>query len=94
MSTATIAAIIDQVKLDVLSKTQATDNANKRKEISRTFICETRTVGYLLTFLLTFYPADTVTGWALRYLIYLSIMSQYNLQYHPKKWLRMLALQL
>ena len=40
MSTATIAAIIDQVKLDVLSKTQATDNANKRKEISRTFICE------------------------------------------------------
>lgn len=40
MSTATIASIIDQVKFDVLSKTQATDNANKKKEISRTFICE------------------------------------------------------
>jgi hypothetical protein len=40
MSTATIASIIDQVKLDIFSKTQTTDNANKRKEVSRTFICE------------------------------------------------------
>ena len=40
MSTATIASIIDEVKLDVFSKTQTTDNANKRKEVSRTFICE------------------------------------------------------
>lgn len=44
MSTATIASIIDQVKLDVFSKTQTTDNANKRKEISRTFICEPETI--------------------------------------------------
>jgi len=40
MSTAPIASIIDQVKLDIFSKTQTTDNANKRKEVSRTFICE------------------------------------------------------
>lgn len=52
MSTATIASIIDQVKLDVLSKTQTTDNANKKKEISRTFICEPDYI--CLTFLLTF----------------------------------------
>ena len=63
MSTATIASIIDQVKLDVLSKTQATDNANKRKEVSRTFISKPESLTiYLLTVLLTFYPADTVTG--------------------------------
>jgi len=44
MSTTTIAAIIDQVKCDVLSKTQARDNAIKRKEVSRTFISDTVTV--------------------------------------------------
>lgn len=44
MSTATIATIIDQVKLDVLSKTQPVDNAVKRKEVSRTFISDTVTV--------------------------------------------------
>lgn len=31
--------IIDQVKVDILSKTQALDNASKKKEIARTFIC-------------------------------------------------------
>jgi threonine aldolase len=31
--------IIDEVKVDILSKTHGTDNATKRKEIARTFIC-------------------------------------------------------
>lgn len=36
---ASLAAVIDQVKFDLISKTQAADNAAKRKEIARTFIC-------------------------------------------------------
>ncbi|KAF8807201.1 hypothetical protein BYT27DRAFT_7189286 [Phlegmacium glaucopus] len=44
MSTTTIATINDQVGVDVLSKTQAADNAIKRREISRTFISDTVTV--------------------------------------------------
>lgn len=54
MSTATIAAIIDQVKLDVLSKTQIADNAIKRKEVSRSFICEPPQI-CLSAFLLTLF---------------------------------------
>jgi hypothetical protein len=34
------AKIVDQVKIDILSKTQNVDNAAKMKEISRTFICK------------------------------------------------------
>ncbi|KAF5356333.1 hypothetical protein D9756_004250 [Leucocoprinus leucothites] len=36
--------IIDEVKVDILSKTHGTDNASKRKEITRTFISDTVTV--------------------------------------------------
>ena len=54
MSSATIASIIDQVKLDVFSKTQTTDNAVKRKQISRTFICEPEFLNHLLTSLTIF----------------------------------------
>lgn len=32
--------VANQVKLDIISKTQALENAAKFKEISRTFICE------------------------------------------------------
>lgn len=55
MSTATIAAIIDQVKIDILSKTQTVDNALKRKEISRTFICESESGRLVRHFLLNFF---------------------------------------
>jgi hypothetical protein len=34
--------VIDEVKVDILSKTYVNDNAIKRKEISRTFICAYR----------------------------------------------------
>ncbi|KAF8895042.1 pyridoxal phosphate-dependent transferase [Gymnopilus junonius] len=37
-------SIAEHIKLDLLSKTHALDNANKRKEISRTFISDTVTV--------------------------------------------------
>jgi threonine aldolase len=43
-SDSSFASIADQVKLDIISKTQALDNASKRKEISRTFISDTVTV--------------------------------------------------
>lgn len=36
---ARLAEICDQVKVDVLSKNPAQDNAAKRKEIARSFIC-------------------------------------------------------
>ena len=36
---ANLSAVIDQVKFDLVSKTHAADNAAKRKEIARTFIC-------------------------------------------------------
>jgi hypothetical protein len=36
---ASLSAVIDQVKFDLISKTQAAENAAKRKEIARTFIC-------------------------------------------------------
>jgi fructose-1,6-bisphosphatase len=39
---AAFSTVAQQVKLDILSKTHALDNAAKRKEISRTFICESR----------------------------------------------------
>ncbi|KAF8168324.1 pyridoxal phosphate-dependent transferase [Crassisporium funariophilum] len=39
-----IAAIVEEVKLDIVSKNQAVENATKRKEISRTFISDTVTV--------------------------------------------------
>uniref|UniRef100_A0A8H7YAX0 Aromatic amino acid beta-eliminating lyase/threonine aldolase domain-containing protein n=1 Tax=Psilocybe cubensis TaxID=181762 RepID=A0A8H7YAX0_PSICU len=38
------ASIADQLKFDVVSKTHALDNANKRKDIARTFISDTVTV--------------------------------------------------
>ncbi|KAJ7431797.1 pyridoxal phosphate-dependent transferase [Mycena galericulata] len=38
----TLASIAQQIKLDILSKTHVEDNVAKRKEISRTFICESR----------------------------------------------------
>lgn len=41
---ASLSAVIDQVKFDLVSKTQAADNAAKRKEIARTFISDTITV--------------------------------------------------
>ena len=31
--------ILDEVKCDILSKTHASDNVVKRRELSRTFIC-------------------------------------------------------
>jgi hypothetical protein len=65
MSTATIATIGNQVKLDLLSKTQTTDNAIQRKEISRTFICEPQIVDEVIIMSALLYPlhlADTVTG--------------------------------
>ncbi|KAJ7786076.1 pyridoxal phosphate-dependent transferase [Mycena metata] len=37
---ASFASIANQVKLDILSKTHVDDNAAKRKEIARTFICK------------------------------------------------------
>lgn len=40
MTTATFSSIANQVKLDLISKTYEEDNAKKRKEIARTFICE------------------------------------------------------
>ena len=40
MSTSTFSSIAEQVKLDLLSKTHALDNAAKRKEIARNFVCE------------------------------------------------------
>ncbi|KDR84770.1 hypothetical protein GALMADRAFT_233107 [Galerina marginata CBS 339.88] len=43
MSTS-FSSIADQIKLDIISKTHALDNASKRKEISRTFISDTVTV--------------------------------------------------
>ncbi|KAF9014948.1 pyridoxal phosphate-dependent transferase [Cyathus striatus] len=36
-----LSEIIDQVKIDIISKTHALENANKRKEIARTFILPT-----------------------------------------------------
>ncbi|KAJ7900110.1 pyridoxal phosphate-dependent transferase [Mycena olivaceomarginata] len=41
---AAFSTVAQQVKLDILSKTHALDNAAKRKEISRTFISDTVTV--------------------------------------------------
>jgi hypothetical protein len=35
-----LAQIVDQVKVDVLSKTMAADNAARRRHVSRSFICE------------------------------------------------------
>ncbi|TFK41382.1 threonine aldolase [Crucibulum laeve] len=43
-SEAALANIADQVKVDLVSKTHALENANKRKEIARTFISDTVTV--------------------------------------------------
>ncbi|CAA7264709.1 unnamed protein product [Cyclocybe aegerita] len=44
MSTTNFSAIADQVKLDILSKTHALENAAKRKEIARNFVSDTITV--------------------------------------------------
>lgn len=40
MATAAFSSIADTVKFDILSETHALENAKKRKEISRTFICK------------------------------------------------------
>ncbi|KAF9480456.1 hypothetical protein BDN70DRAFT_979312 [Pholiota conissans] len=40
MATSQFSAIADSVKFDIVSKTHALENAKKRKEISRTFICK------------------------------------------------------
>lgn len=37
---ATRETVIQSVKIDLLSKTQAAENESKRKEIARSFICE------------------------------------------------------
>lgn len=39
MSTPVLAAIVDQVKCNVLTDSHVLDNASKAEEISRTFIC-------------------------------------------------------
>lgn len=38
-SNSSIASILDEVKIDLISENYAVENAAKRKEISRTFVC-------------------------------------------------------
>jgi hypothetical protein len=49
------ATIAQQIKLDILSKTHVEDNAAKRKEISRTFICGSRSTQITIFFTLNMY---------------------------------------
>lgn len=53
--------VANQVKLDIISNTQALENAAKLKEISRTFICESDKLPINLE-TETQYLADTITG--------------------------------
>jgi len=57
---ASLSAVIDQVKFDLISKTQAADNAVKRKEIARTFI--SRLIYFTSLPKLMTSSADTITG--------------------------------
>ena len=66
MSTATdnqLASVLDELKLDLISQNHVIENASKRKEIARTFICELlyHTISVLAADA-TIGIADTITG--------------------------------
>jgi hypothetical protein len=65
MSTETdnqLASVLDELKLDLISQNHVIENASKRKEIARTFICESLNQAISVCADTTIGIADTITG--------------------------------